>query len=58
MAKSLGVHGAKAHLSQLMDDVAAGEEGVITRLGEPAARLVALPTAASSSGRSGNVAHP
>lgn len=42
MTKSVGVHEAKTHLSQLLDDVASGEEVVITRRGEPAARLVAL----------------
>lgn len=41
MTKSVGVHEAKTHLSRLLDDVAAGEEVVITRRGEPAARLVA-----------------
>lgn len=44
MTKSVGVHEAKTHLSRLLDDVAAGEEVVITRRGEPAARLVALAT--------------
>jgi prevent-host-death family protein len=42
VTKSVGVHEAKTHLSRLLDDVAAGEEVVITRRGEPAARLVAL----------------
>jgi len=42
MTKSVGVHEAKTHLSSLLDDVAAGEEILITRRGEPAARLVAL----------------
>lgn len=42
MTKSVGVHEAKTHLSRLLDDVAAGEEVVITRRGEPVARLVAL----------------
>lgn len=46
MTKSVGVHQAKTHLSRLLDDVAAGEEVVITRRGEPAARLVALGTGA------------
>jgi prevent-host-death family protein len=41
MTKSVGVHAAKTHLSRLLDEVAAGEEVVITRRGEPAARLVA-----------------
>lgn len=40
MTKSVGVHEAKTHLSELLDDVAAGEEVLITRRGEPAARLV------------------
>jgi prevent-host-death family protein len=44
MTKSIGVHEAKTHLSRLLDDVAAGEEVLITRRGEPAARLVALHT--------------
>jgi hypothetical protein len=30
---------AKAHLSQLMDEVAQGKEVIITRHGKPAARL-------------------
>lgn len=42
MTKSVGVHEAKTHLSRLLDDVASGEEVVITRRGEPAARLVAV----------------
>jgi prevent-host-death family protein len=46
MAKSVGVHEAKTHLSRLLDDVAAGEEVLITRRGQPAARLVALNTGA------------
>jgi len=46
MTKSVGVHEAKTHLSRLLEDVAAGEEVVITRRGQPAARLVAVtPTA-------------
>lgn len=42
MTKSVGVHEAKTHLSRLLDDVASGEEVVITRRGEPSARLVAI----------------
>lgn len=42
MTKSVGVHEAKTHLSRLLDDVAAGEEVVITRRGAPAARLSAI----------------
>lgn len=40
MAKSVGVHEAKTHLSRLLEDVAGGEEIVITRRGEEVARLV------------------
>jgi prevent-host-death family protein len=40
MTKSVGVHEAKTHLSRLLDDVAAGEEVVITRRGEAVATLV------------------
>jgi prevent-host-death family protein len=42
MTKSVGVHEAKTHLSELLDEVAAGEEVLITRRGEPAARLVGV----------------
>lgn len=42
MTKSVGVHEAKTHLSRLLDDVAAGEEVVITRRGVVVARLVAV----------------
>jgi prevent-host-death family protein len=40
MTKSVGVHEAKTHLSRLLEDVAAGEEIVITRRGEQVATLV------------------
>jgi prevent-host-death family protein len=40
MTKSVGVHEAKTHLSRLLEDVAAGEEIVITRRGEQIATLV------------------
>ena len=40
MAKSVGVHEAKTHLSRLLEDVMAGEEVVITRRGEEIASLV------------------
>jgi prevent-host-death family protein len=42
MTKSVGVHEAKTHLSRLLDDVASGEEVVITRRGEEVATLVAV----------------
>jgi prevent-host-death family protein len=43
MTKSVGVHEAKTHLSRLLEDVAAGEEVVITRRGEEVASLVPVP---------------
>jgi prevent-host-death family protein len=43
MTKSVGVHEAKTHLSRLLEDVAAGEEVVITRRGEAVASLVPPP---------------
>lgn len=41
------MHEAKTHLSRLIEEVAAGEEVVITRRGEAVARLVASRPAAS-----------
>jgi prevent-host-death family protein len=38
--KHIGSYEAKTHLSQLLDDVEAGQSVVITRNGRPAARLV------------------
>lgn len=43
MTKSVGVHEAKTHLSRLLEDVAAGEEVVITRRGEAVASLIPAP---------------
>jgi prevent-host-death family protein len=51
MTKSVGVHEAKTHLSRLLEDVAAGEEVVITRRGEEVASLV--PVRRSSARRLG-----
>lgn len=39
MTKSVGVHEAKTHLSRLLEEVAAGEEIVITRRGKAVATL-------------------
>jgi prevent-host-death family protein len=47
MTKSVGVHEAKTHLSRLLEDVAAGEEVVITRRGEAVATLVPVRPAAA-----------
>jgi prevent-host-death family protein len=40
--KYVDVHEAAAQLSALIDEAAAGEEIIITKNGEPRARLVAL----------------
>lgn len=42
MATTVGVHEAKTHLSRLLNQVSHGEEVIITRDGEPIARLVGL----------------
>ncbi len=47
MTKSVGVHQAKTHLSRLLEDVAAGEEVVITRRGEEIASLVPVHRSAA-----------
>jgi prevent-host-death family protein len=47
MTKSVGVHEAKTHLSRLLEDVAAGEEVVITRRGEEVATLVPIRSSAA-----------
>ncbi len=38
--KTVGVYEAKSHLSELINDVAAGETVVITKHGSPVARIV------------------
>jgi len=43
--RSYPVHEAKARLSQLLRDVEAGEEVVITRAGRPVARVCAIASA-------------
>lgn len=40
MTTSIGTFEAKTHLSELLERVAAGESFVITRRGQPVARLV------------------
>lgn len=47
MTKSVGVHEAKTHLSRLLEDVAAGEQVVITRRGEEVAALVPVSGSAA-----------
>ncbi len=46
MAKTVGVHQAKTHLSQLLEDVAMGEVVTITRRGEAVAVLAPPPSQA------------
>jgi prevent-host-death family protein len=46
VTKSVGVHEAKTHLSRLLEEVAAGQEVVITRRGEAIATLVPVSTPA------------
>jgi prevent-host-death family protein len=38
--RSVNVHEAKTHLSRLLEEVATGEEVVISKAGKPVARLV------------------
>ena len=40
VSKLIGVHAAKTTLSRLIEQAAAGEDIVITRYGEPVARLI------------------
>ncbi len=40
--KQVTVHAAKTHLSRLLREVAAGEDIVITRSGQPVAKLVTV----------------
>lgn len=39
---TVSVHEAKTHLSRLLQQIAAGEDVIITRLGQPVARLVPI----------------
>ena len=51
--RTVGVHEAKTQFSRLLRDVAAGGEIVVTRGGEPVARIIAVdpePRAAESRG--------
>ncbi|MDA8183885.1 MAG: type II toxin-antitoxin system prevent-host-death family antitoxin [Actinomycetota bacterium] len=42
---TVGAYEAKSHLSQLLDEVVAGNAITITRHGQPVARLVPVPPA-------------
>ncbi len=41
--KTLKLHEAQAHLSELIDEVTRGEEIIISRHGKPVAKLTGLP---------------
>ena len=45
---TVSVAKAKAHLSEILAEVEAGEEVIITRRGKPVARIVPEPAVASS----------
>ncbi len=40
--RQINIHEAKTHLSELVEEVARGEEIIIAKAGKPMARLVAL----------------
>jgi prevent-host-death family protein len=42
MMRQINIHEAKTHLSQLIEDVARGDEIVIAKAGKPVARLVGI----------------
>jgi prevent-host-death family protein len=42
LVKTINVHEAKAHLSELLERAHAGEEIILSRYGKPYARLVPL----------------
>jgi prevent-host-death family protein len=46
MAKTIDIHEARTHLSRLVDEAAAGAEIIITKAGEPMARLAPLSSPA------------
>lgn len=51
MSKPVNIYDAKAHLSELVERAAAGEEIVIARAGKPMARLVPLRLRERTPGR-------
>ncbi|MEV6509612.1 type II toxin-antitoxin system prevent-host-death family antitoxin [Streptomyces sp. NPDC051642] len=50
-ARQYNVHEAKAHFSRILEQVATGEEVVISKAGEPVAKVVPLRPKARRSGR-------
>lgn len=53
--RTVNVHDAKTHLSQLIDCAHAGEEIILAKAGKPYARLVALAPIREPGGLSGHV---
>ena len=45
MARTVNIHEAKTHLSQLLQRVIAGEEIILAKAGKPVARLVPFTAA-------------
>ncbi|MCZ7417770.1 MULTISPECIES: type II toxin-antitoxin system Phd/YefM family antitoxin [unclassified Streptomyces] len=50
-ARQYNVHEAKTHLSRILEQVAGGEEVVISKAGEPVAKVVPLRSSVRRSGR-------
>ena len=50
-AHQYNVHEAKTHLSRILEEVATGEEVVISKAGEPVARVVPLRPKVRRTGR-------
>ncbi|MFI6863159.1 type II toxin-antitoxin system Phd/YefM family antitoxin [Streptomyces sp. NPDC050421] len=50
-ARQYNVHEAKTHLSRILEHVATGEEVIISKAGEPVAKVVPLRTHVKRTGR-------
>ncbi|WP_328538614.1 type II toxin-antitoxin system Phd/YefM family antitoxin [Streptomyces sp. NBC_00344] len=50
-ARQYNVHEAKTHLSRILQQVAAGDEVLICRAGQPVAKVVPLTSGAGHTGR-------
>jgi prevent-host-death family protein len=50
-ARQYNVHEAKTHLSRILEEVATGEEVVISKAGEPVAKIVPLRPEVRRTGR-------
>ncbi|MGW8376369.1 type II toxin-antitoxin system prevent-host-death family antitoxin [Streptomyces sp. ODS28] len=50
-ARQYNVHEAKTHLSRILEEVATGEEVVISKAGEPVAKIVPLRAKVRRAGR-------